>query len=312
MPTQEDIADQQELLAAYRRTLAQYRQQEALSGEAFVPPAVMNGIQDARAEIRRIKTTLRAWGVTVEDYPDDEELPQVAKAAATNRLPRLTPLAWAGVAAALLVLVVGGIWLARRPGAVANQPSPTSLPATVAPTAAPPTLAPTAAPPTLAPTAVSTTAPPVFIVRYAFDPQQVELVTLVADPTMSATIPITDFLTISRVEFGSLEDSGEPAWNIGLRITNTSTKPIVLDLNQRFFVLNDNQGQAAPLLSFCCSSKVGELLEPGEQRDIRMVYRSVPGWYGKSSGVNTIFIRVTGLVPVVRAVWSFPPLLTAS
>jgi hypothetical protein len=35
MASQDEIIDQQELLAAYRRTLAQYRKQEALTGEAL-------------------------------------------------------------------------------------------------------------------------------------------------------------------------------------------------------------------------------------------------------------------------------------
>src|SRR5687768_15667306 len=92
MPSQEEIADQQELLTAYRRTLAQYRKQEALSGEAFVPPAVTNGIQEARAEIRRVKATLRGWDVAVDDHPDDEELPQALDATSARAVRRLWPM----------------------------------------------------------------------------------------------------------------------------------------------------------------------------------------------------------------------------
>jgi hypothetical protein len=77
MPNQEDIAHQQELLAAYRRTLAQYLKQQALISELFTPPAIAHGIDEARANIRRVKGTLQAWDIPVEDLPDDQEAPSV-------------------------------------------------------------------------------------------------------------------------------------------------------------------------------------------------------------------------------------------
>src|SRR3954470_15893727 len=76
MPNQEDIAHQQELLAAHRRTLAQYLKQQALISELFTPPAIGHGIDEARANIRRVKSTLQAWGIPTEDLPDDEVPPQ--------------------------------------------------------------------------------------------------------------------------------------------------------------------------------------------------------------------------------------------
>lgn len=72
MPSQEEIADQQELLATYRRTLARYLKQQAALGEAYVPPGVSEGIREARNNIRRIKDILRTWDVPVENHPDDE------------------------------------------------------------------------------------------------------------------------------------------------------------------------------------------------------------------------------------------------
>jgi hypothetical protein len=72
MPDQEAIDQQRDLLAAHRRTLAQYLKQQALAGEANVPPAVWNGIVDARENIRRIKRGLRDWGAPVANHPDDE------------------------------------------------------------------------------------------------------------------------------------------------------------------------------------------------------------------------------------------------
>jgi predicted ATPase len=72
MPTADDIAQQQALLAAHRRTLAALLQQHALFGAAHAPPSLVNGIDDARASIARSKATLRAWGVAVEDHLDDQ------------------------------------------------------------------------------------------------------------------------------------------------------------------------------------------------------------------------------------------------
>lgn len=71
------IAEQLKLLEAHRRTLAHYLQQEATMGRANTSPSVPHGIWDARAEIKRIKTTLRANGIAVDDHPhDDDPSPQ--------------------------------------------------------------------------------------------------------------------------------------------------------------------------------------------------------------------------------------------
>jgi hypothetical protein len=111
MPSQEDIAHQQELLAAYRRTLAQYLKQQALISELFTPPAIAHGIDEARANIGRVKSTLHAWGVPVEDLPDDEAPPTVpplpvAKPRTSLRRPQTRRIAI--LLGALLVLGVGG------------------------------------------------------------------------------------------------------------------------------------------------------------------------------------------------------------
>jgi hypothetical protein len=72
MPSDDEIHDQLQLLQSHRKTLSHYLNQHALLGAAFIPPAVTHGIGEARANIRRIKSLLRGWGVTCEDAPDDE------------------------------------------------------------------------------------------------------------------------------------------------------------------------------------------------------------------------------------------------
>lgn len=68
----ETIDQQQKLLATYRRTLDQLLIQAAqYGGEPFAPPAVANGIAEAREQIDRIKIELRASDLVVPDQPGD-------------------------------------------------------------------------------------------------------------------------------------------------------------------------------------------------------------------------------------------------
>lgn len=77
MPTSDDIRHQQNLLEIHRRNLALLvRQYNLQGGAAYATPVVVNGLHENREEIKRLKTVLRAWGVVVEDQPDDEEPPR--------------------------------------------------------------------------------------------------------------------------------------------------------------------------------------------------------------------------------------------
>ena len=73
MVPQDEINEQLELLATYRRTLAVYLRQQAALGEAYSPPGLVNGIHETRHQIQRIKQWLQAAGAAVPDDPDDEE-----------------------------------------------------------------------------------------------------------------------------------------------------------------------------------------------------------------------------------------------
>src|SRR5881392_3660458 len=74
---QQEIENLQVLLKSYRRTLAHLLKQQAMHGEAFTPPSVAHGIDEARGEIQITKERLRILGVDVENLPDDiaEALP---------------------------------------------------------------------------------------------------------------------------------------------------------------------------------------------------------------------------------------------
>ncbi len=73
MPSHEEIAGQENLLAEHRRTLAHYIRQQAQHSTAYAPPMISTGIREARVSINRIKATLRGWNIQIEDHPDDEE-----------------------------------------------------------------------------------------------------------------------------------------------------------------------------------------------------------------------------------------------
>ncbi|WP_129676558.1 hypothetical protein [Candidatus Chloroploca sp. Khr17] len=67
----DQVAQQQDRLAAYRRTLAHYLQQLALLGSAHARPEISHGLHEAREGIARAKAVLRGWGIMVADHPDD-------------------------------------------------------------------------------------------------------------------------------------------------------------------------------------------------------------------------------------------------
>lgn len=164
----EEVAEQIRLLTTYRRTLAAYLEQQAALGRAYSPPGVIHGINEARSQILRIKTILRAAGVDIPNDPDDDDPPQSIFAPGgrgTSGQGRWWPTVL-GIALGMLLLAGIGFAISRfwpgfegvagQPTAAPILPAPTresNLPAATVPASPthavnPP--APTAAPPTLA------------------------------------------------------------------------------------------------------------------------------------------------------------------
>lgn len=72
MPSQEEINNQLELLMVYRQTLTHLlKQQAAQGGPAFATVTVLNGIQECRNQIHRIKLIFSEWDIIFEHHPDD-------------------------------------------------------------------------------------------------------------------------------------------------------------------------------------------------------------------------------------------------
>lgn len=88
MPSHEDIQSQLNMLAAYRRRLADQLVQLAGLGELHASPGLLESIRHARLDIARITSTLRGWGVLVENLPDDID-PQAAPASMPPHRPRV-------------------------------------------------------------------------------------------------------------------------------------------------------------------------------------------------------------------------------
>jgi hypothetical protein len=91
MPDQDDIAAQQALLQVHRQTLDVLLRQQAQFGEAYAPPAIVNGIRIARASIAQVKQSLRDWGAPVEDLPNDVLYPDGSANPALSAEPGVSP-----------------------------------------------------------------------------------------------------------------------------------------------------------------------------------------------------------------------------
>jgi hypothetical protein len=153
-------------------------------------------------------------------------------------------------------------------------------------------------------------APPTFVSHIVFPLEDLEQIEFETEPGMLPEETITDFLKLTRVAFGEL-GSSDLAYSVELRLKNTGAEPILLDLDERFFSLVDEQGQAAELGYFCCASR-GDVLSPGQERAITLIFPALPGWVGKELSSNAVFFRVRGLLPVLRATWRIPTLAVAS
>jgi hypothetical protein len=123
---------------------------------------------------------------------------------------------------------------------------------------------------------------------------------------------VKGFLTLVDAAYGSAtsDERAPNTFRMELRITNTASAPIHLDLTERFFTLEDDRGRRATLRYFCCQAQ-GDLLAPGQSRSLLLFFQSSE-WYGKEVGARRILLKVTGLLPVERATWEFPALATAA
>jgi hypothetical protein len=115
MPTQEEIQEQQSLLAAHRRTLAEYLRQRAQMS-VLTPPGVAHGIDEARKQIGHTKEALRQWGVAVDDHPNDTEPPPDLVPIAPRSRKQLNPQILVALIAAAATIIAALIGLGKLNG----------------------------------------------------------------------------------------------------------------------------------------------------------------------------------------------------
>jgi ActR/RegA family two-component response regulator len=94
--TTEEIEQLKRLLAMHRRALAHRLEQRAAFDAGRVPSDVALSIDDARAEIARLKRALRDQAVEVEDAPGDVE--RLSEKASTTQSPTGAQIANANIA----------------------------------------------------------------------------------------------------------------------------------------------------------------------------------------------------------------------
>lgn len=159
-------------------------------------------------------------------------------------------------------------------------------------------------------TFVSTIAAADFVTGFVMPPDSLERSEYTLDPTTRFPPDQGDVVRLERLAFGRLED-GRKAFSVRVSVNNTTDQPIQLDMTPRFFTLTDDRGQHAELLFFCCEAR-GDIIAPGQQRVVQLIYASAPGWEGKETVPGAIHFEISGLLPVVRASWTFRPLATAA
>ncbi len=107
-------------LADHRRTLAVYLRQLASLGADYAPPGVYNGSADARAAIARLKVSLRAAGVEVDDRPGDVAGPELPGQSARPAQPAQVIDGAAQVGLAVAGNIYGAVTI--NPAQVATSP----------------------------------------------------------------------------------------------------------------------------------------------------------------------------------------------
>jgi hypothetical protein len=145
-----------------------------------------------------------------------------------------------------------------------------------------------------------------FVSLIAYPPDEIKRTEYSLDPSSSFPQDRRDVVTLERITFGRISNDYN-AFSIVVAVSNTTARPILLDLTDRFFELQDDQGRKAELIYFCCKAS-GESLGPDQQRQIQLLYRSPSGWEGKTLRAHMIYFKILGLLPLLRGTWEFRPL----
>jgi hypothetical protein len=156
-------------------------------------------------------------------------------------------------------------------------------------------------PPKIEPTpAPSPTPAGLFVGRILYQPQDITLKEYVLENPADATDADKNLLRLTAVKMGDITGKG-----LGLEISftfaNTSNAPMILDAGRQYFRLATDLGREAELVDFQAPPPES-IVGPGQERTIRLLF-ATPGWTGKQSPANEIYLEVNGFKPILRAAW---------
>jgi hypothetical protein len=191
--------------------------------------------------------------------------------------------------------------------AIAITATPTTTPtpdATATSTLTPTSTATALTTPTLLPNA------PPLIVHFVIPQDALTPTEYEVDPSTLPVGPATaqEFLRVTRVAYGDLDD-GRRGYDVRVVVKNITDAQIRLQVDRKFFSLEDRLGRRANLVYFCCATPE-IFLDSGKEREIQLVFESRPEWGGKG-GENLSYFLVRGFLPIVRASWDIPLPVTA-
>jgi hypothetical protein len=147
-----------------------------------------------------------------------------------------------------------------------------------------------------------------FVSRFVYRPAMIREVEFTLDPTFPLQADWNGVVRVIRMAFGTIAD--QPAMSVDVVFTNRAAEPLRLDMTPRFFELEDDRGRKSELLYFCCRA-AGDLLSPGQERQVQLIFSGQPGWEGKATNARAIDFHVNGLLPLARGTWEVPSLATA-
>lgn len=146
---------------------------------------------------------------------------------------------------------------------------------------------------------------PSIVTHFVIPEEQLTPALYTTDPAFFSGDPAQtrEFFRVTHIAYGDLGD-GTHAYDIRVTVKNPSLSPLRLQVDRKFFSLEDNLGRTANLLYFCCATDE-TFLDPGQEREIQLVFASRPEWGGKGGESQSNF-RVQGFLPVVNASWHVP------
>ena len=271
----EELAQQKTNMARLELKASQY-------GVGHAPLELDNQIADTEERIQELENEiddlagkLKDEGIDVNDIDDDYDrrVPEASLPVSKSVKQVEDRKRWLGNPVALWgAIIVGAIIILALiqfvPNLLRDEPSPAVSPTTAIsvnadsePADSEPADSPT---PTDEPTVTPTSTPiptPAFISYFVYDPEDpdfgfpIEPIELTYEEGILPSETITDFVKLSRVAMGELEEKQTEGFRMDVVVKNIDSIPMMLDIDERFFSLEDELGQSAKMVYFVAQHK---------------------------------------------------------